>query len=412
MSQLKFFNSFNEFVKEMQDNFPETKDILTQYAKTINEITPRSDAVNNVLTPFRRFSRNILIHDPDMFSQELVCLGGIDLSNLYNNTDNTSKRAIQQYLETLYISGNICLKPHKKKQFLQAVTKIKSKYPTPTAAAAASTQIGRANGGGAPVPPLPAGIFNDDSIQNAMSQLQGMFGNSGIMGELLGDVTKTVGSALKNNDPNQLLQDMLSGDMSKFGDVFGQLDAKYGERLKNEPIDENQLMEGASRVMEGVTGQSGGNPMDMMGMMQGLMSGRGEGGAGGGPDMMGMMQGLMGGGGNEPIDIFADDEPQQGGIDMLGMMQGLMNGMKQQSGGDGQTEGGAPPLDMMGMMQGLMQGLNTSNNSEEGIPSESMMSMLSNLMQPPTQEVDEVHDVKNSPYFSQTIPDVNDESKK
>jgi hypothetical protein len=418
MSQLDFFTNFAEFMGEMQENFPEIKDTLAVYAKEIADTTPQSDGVNAVLVPFRRFSRNILTHDPEMFSQELMCFGGIDLANVYNNTDNTSKWAIQQYLENLYISGNIFLKPHKKEQFLQLVSNIKTKYinrPTDTAGAKKKNAL---------IPQVPAGMFNDDSIQNAMSKLQGVFGDSGIMGELLGDVTRTVGSALKDNDPTELMRDMLSGDTSKFGDLFGQLDEKYGERLQNEPIDENQLMQGASKVMEEVAGQGGGNPMDMMGMMQGLMGG-GMGGDGGDEGdsqgsggMMGMMQGLMSGMGGDGdgdgdsqgpggmmgmvqglMSGMGNDRGEGEAPDMMGMMQGMMQGMN--NGGDAGGEGEAP--DMMGMMQGMMQGM--GNGGEGEAPD--IMGMMQGLMQqstPPTYPLQDVQDVQESPYFSQTMP--------
>jgi hypothetical protein len=297
-----------------------------------------------------------------MFSDELMCLGGIDLAGLYNSTDKTSQWAIQQYLETLYISGNVFLKPHKKKQFLQAVTKIKSKY---------NKQL---------IPTIPGEMFNDQSIQGALGQLQGIFGgDSGIMGEMLGDVTGMVGNALKNHDPNQLLQDMLSGDMSKFGDVFKHMDEKYGERLQNEPFDEKQLMQNASRAMKSVGNSvlnSNSTAPDMSGLMQNML---GEEGGG----IMGMMQGLMGG-----------DNENNGAPDIMSMMQGMMG-----NGNNTNSDRSSAP-DIMSMMQGLM-----GDTNSEGGPN--LMSMMQGLMQ--SNESNEIDDVQNSPYFSpQSAP--NDQS--
>lgn len=264
-----FFASFTEFMTEMQEIFPDDRDILEQFEDDITQAEDKMLAVKNVLDPFRPYSRNILSHDDEMFNTPMICFGGVDLSKIYHSADPNTQFAIWKYLEMLYISGNIYLKPHKKDQFLKAVFKIKQKYPPK-------------------LPNFPAMERMDESaIDNATNHLQQLFGGNenSLMGDLLGDVAKSVGKALKDNDPKEVLQNILSGDMSVFGSTFEEMDQKYGKRLENGEIDSNQFMKSASQIMpmlgggqENASGENGINPMALMGMMQNMM---GNGGLGG-----------------------------------------------------------------------------------------------------------------------------------
>ena len=329
-----FFTSFTEFMTEMQETFPHQKTALETFEDSITNCENQADAVNLVLAPFRHFSRNILTHDVDMFNAPLVCLGGIDLTSVYQSADSNTQTAIWQYLETLYVSGNVFLKPHKKKQFLQAVWKIKNKY-------APVTQN---------VPPAP---IDDNAINQATQSLQALFGGQGgVMGDLLGDVAKTVGDTLKNNDPSTVLKNIMSGDMSMFGSVFEDMDQKYGSRLQEEPIDQNAFIQNASQMLTQAAGQSGQNGQNNGGRGAGRGVLRGRGGSGRGQRA------------TRQRNAEADAE-----TDMLG---------------------GLDPMALMQMMQGMLGGLGGQGQSRQ--PSQQP--------QQPQQPQPE-NDIRQSPYFSE-----------
>lgn len=355
--ELDFFNSFTDFMTEMQETFPAFKDQFEAFEDSIMQNENKNEAVNIVLAPFRTFSRDILIHDPEMFLNPLVCLGDVDLSNLFNNTDVNTQFAIWQYLETLYISGNVYLKPHKKTQFLQTVWKIKSKYALPN---------------------LPAQGVDDDAITQATNQLQGLFGgNGGVMGDLLGDVAKTVGNVLKNNDPAAVLQSMMSGDMSAFGNVFDDMDKKYGDRLQKEPVDTGAFMQNATQMLSSVGGAGG------------------AAGAGG-FNPMSMLQGMMGGstGATQPVPLGDEDE-SAGGMDPMAMMKMMQRMM------GGQQRAPAAPTPRAPVIQQSA----ARPRTQQAPPRE-----LDNPCRVPNvvEFRNEVHDVSKSPYFGAANTNVED----
>ena len=267
--QLDFFQSFVEFMTDMQETFPDCRDALEDFEDSITEMkdSDSNASIKLVLEPLRSHSREILTHDNEMFAQPFECFGGIDLSSVYHSTDAHTQFAIWQYLETLYVSGNLELKPQKKDQFLQAVWKIKQKYgvqPPPALE----------------LPDLPDNLppINSDQINQATSQLQQLFGGNEVMGGIIGDVASKVGDVLKNNDLKAVLQSLMSGDTSMFGqDFFASMDDKYGEQLQENPVNQEDLMQNANQMLRGMMGGAGqrGGQMNPLAMLSSMMGGGG-----------------------------------------------------------------------------------------------------------------------------------------
>jgi len=208
---------------------------------------------------------------------------------------------------------------------------------------------------------------DDDAITQATNQLQGLFGgNGGVMGDLLGDVAKTVGNVLKNNDPAAVLQSMMSGDMSAFGNVFDDMDKKYGDRLQKEPVDTGAFMQNATQMLSSVGG------------------GGGAAGAGG-FNPMSMLQGMMGGstGATQPVPLGDEDE----------------------------SAGGMDPMAMMKMMQRMMGGQQRAPAAAAPRAPVIQQSAARPRPQQAPNSVEfrnEVHDVSKSPYFGASNTNVED----
>jgi hypothetical protein len=303
-----FFACLEDFVMDMGNTFPDHKDTLTNFHKDTLAMENQKEQVKSVLKPIRSHARSILTYNPDMFEKPLVCFGGLDLSNVYHGAGPQTQFTIMRYLETMYIDGNIFLKPHKKEMFLKTVWNIKSKYKPQLPA----------------LPQVPEGAeIDDEAIQAATEQFQGMFGDTlggegGFMGDLLGDVASSVGNALKDNDPNEVLQKVFSGDMSMFEGMFKDMDQKYGDQLRGgengdpaEAPDMSGLTDMLGGLMGGLMGgengdgdgQQQGNPFAAMMAAANAMGGEAPGTAGeiNPMGLMGLMQGMMGGGEDDDL---------------------------------------------------------------------------------------------------------------
>jgi hypothetical protein len=247
--------------------FPEQTSAIDGYIQKLDAIPKEEregekEIINDVLDPLRRYSRQILIHDVTMFNMPVVFNGTIDLSAMWHTElSEENQYSFWDYLEKLYIIGNIVLKPRKQDDFLKVVWKIKQKY------------------GGAPGTSSSGSIgiaeeVNDDSIQNATEQLQSMFGGNPVLNEMVKDIAQNVGQALKENDPNQMMMSLLNGDHSMFAPLLENMSSKYGERLKNEPINEEELLSQTQNLFKNMPGmgqfmqQSQGQIQQMQAQMQ------------------------------------------------------------------------------------------------------------------------------------------------
>jgi hypothetical protein len=240
-----FYKVFNDFMSDLKFVFPEQSGAIDGYLQKLNDV-PTEDregekqVINDVLQPLRRYSRQILINDETMFNMPIVFNETIDLSAMWHTElSDDNQRSFWDYLEKLYIIGNIVLKPKKQDEFLKVVWKIKQKY------------------GGASADAGSSGVaeeVNDDSIQNATEQLQSMFGGNPVLNEMVKDIAQNVGQALKENDPNQMMMSLLSGDHSMFAPLLENMSSKYGERLKNEPINEEELLNQTQNLFKNMPG--------------------------------------------------------------------------------------------------------------------------------------------------------------
>jgi hypothetical protein len=83
---------------------------------------------------------------------------------------------------------------------------------------------------------------------------------------------------LQDNNPQELMMSLMSGDHSAFGDLFQNMDQKYGDKLKDENIDESEILAKAGTLFQNAPGgqnlggaQQGMNPMAMMNMFNNMM---------------------------------------------------------------------------------------------------------------------------------------------
>lgn len=265
----KFWSVVNEFVEDLQQTLPEHTDEFEKFMLQYDDISSENEnnIVKTIMKPIKSYSKQILSHNDSMFENEVEWLG-INFSKMWNEDglSDYTKFFIWQYIEDIYILGNLYLNPNKRELFLQAVKRIKEKYP-------------------APLPPMPVDFpaavgdqpiqIEENQINDATEHLKTIFAGNDVLQDLVGDIAQNVGKALQNNNPQELMMSLMSGDHSAFGDLFQDMDKKYGDKLKDENIDENAILAKAGNLFQGAPqqqGQAAGmNPMAMMSMFNQMM---------------------------------------------------------------------------------------------------------------------------------------------
>lgn len=106
-------NAFNEmmdqFLTELNLTFPENKAVIKfQAAFELLRQTAPSQILDNFMGSVKPYGPKIMAKDDSFIlidSKDIDALGGIDLVSMWNESSPTTKAAIWQYLQTLFILG-------------------------------------------------------------------------------------------------------------------------------------------------------------------------------------------------------------------------------------------------------------------------------------------------------------------
>lgn len=239
-----FNNYFVGLLTDLKIVFPEKSkhidEAVSNYLDNTKQLSEKT-CINTILDHLRKFSREIICHDDRMFNMPLNIVKNVDLSAMWHShmLNEENKNIVWNYLENMYITGNIALKPHKGKQFLDVVKNIKEKY-----------------GNKLPVEADPEDEENDgasaDAVAKATEQLQGVFGSNPVLNNLVKDIASNVGEKLKGQDQMAMITKLLAGDHSMFGDLLDNMSNKYGEQLRNTPIDQKELQQKTQQLFSGL----------------------------------------------------------------------------------------------------------------------------------------------------------------
>ena len=237
---------------------PETAKELDDLLKAIREHSNDEEVsdfnrsiVHAVVAQFRGKSRDILYQNPEYFNQPLFLFpagqGFIDVNVAEVWRQNKLfQQGLWQYIEQLYVIGNVCLHPNRKDKFLKIVRQLKRE----------------ANPAAGP----PEDEEDIAGVVQGISQMMGL-GDNPAMGELMTDLAKQMHQTMsQTDDPMALLQSMMSGDMSALGDMQQSFERKITAKIETGELSEADFQQ--SR--EGMAANFGG----MEGLMQ-LASGLG-----------------------------------------------------------------------------------------------------------------------------------------
>lgn len=247
-----FFKLYAEFAMSFKDEFSRDPG-LSQIVKGLEDVigksrdgTPRDEwhrnTVHEVVKQFRNKSQAILFQEASFFDEPLKLFPEIpefDVAKLFRERA-MFRNGLWHWIEQLYVVGNVCLHPNRKDQFLKAVRQLKA------------TKMG-----------IDIGEDDDEGpedISGVIDGISNMFGvgDNPVMKEMFGELAQTMHQTMRNTDnPMDLLQQMLSGDMSALGDLDQRMEQKIAQKIEAGEITQEELQRQREGMLENFGGLQG-----------------------------------------------------------------------------------------------------------------------------------------------------------
>lgn len=220
---------------------------LEAFLQQIRSGDPHSEwhrnIVHEVIKRFRGKSKEILWQDPSYFDEPLLLfpgVDGIDIAKLWQE-HQLYRNALWQWVEQLFVIGNVCLHPNRKDKFLQIVKQLKEMK----------------SGEPASMQPEQEEEEDLDGVVQGMAQMFGMGDNPAMM-EIMTDLTKHMHTTMTQSaNPMELLQSMISGDMSALGDLDQRIQSKIATKLESGELTEEDFERQSQGMMQNFGGMEG-----------------------------------------------------------------------------------------------------------------------------------------------------------
>ena len=253
------------------------------------------ETILNVIKPIvkrlHRHSRDILFRNGCIFGNELKLFDDIiDVSSVWRKQDSTGKKIIWEYVEQLYVIGNVVVYPERKNKFLQLVRVLKQQQSTISELEndcqmpddhVETTEISRDQTSQEAVLESPVESESQPEAQQAINDINSAFGlqEGDIMTDMVGDIALQVNDMMQSTDnPQALLSKMMSGDMSMFQNMMEEIGGKIEKKIESGEIDRSALEAQAKSMVgkfQGLTQQMGiSEMMQGQGMMSQMMQGQ------------------------------------------------------------------------------------------------------------------------------------------
>jgi len=220
------------------------KDLLVKIEEGESGSRWHRDLVHDVIKRFRNKSKDILFQDPKYFDAPLCLfpgIDGIDIAKMWQERP-MYRDGLWQWIEQLYVIGNVCLHPNRKDKFLDIVKQLKRMRQ------------------GLPEQPVEQQPEENDDISGVVQGMAQMFGmdDNPAMSELMTDLAKHMHTTMSETaNPMDLLQSMISGDMSCLGDLQGRMEQKISDKISTGELTEEDFERQQQGMMQNFGGMEG-----------------------------------------------------------------------------------------------------------------------------------------------------------
>lgn len=338
-----FYKTLREFLVNLRKTYPELKEDLDNYYIYIKK-TKKKKFIKKFMNNLQPYAESISKNDESIFkkNEQVNILRNIDFTQIFKRSNDSNKKIIWQYLQSLFILGNFILNAGDIVKQLGSINTEKTDNSE-------SNTEGELDEGANILKSMLDNMKNSSGSEantNSTANTEGAAeGGSEESQEnpfgFIEDLAKEIAADIKvpeganPNNPGELLQSLL---FSKDGGGFSNIISNVSEKIKNKfesgELNEEKIMKQTQSMMGNLSKQFGANMPDMSKdgamneenfgkMMQGMSSMLGglggAGGGGGGLGNLASMFGSMMGGGNDDDEMPDLDEMikknKKGGVD-------------------------------------------------------------------------------------------------
>lgn len=267
----RFFTTLNDFLFELEENFPNIKELIQKYSIRI-DFKEEKDKIKFIVlfyNEIKEYNDNIKNNDGAIFNtdKEVNLLPNIDFKKIWNVSYKSKEdkitiwNSIWNFFKILYIladlinslaTKNIEEKPDN--DITDMITNLKNNDNSSTK-------------------------FDMSQLGDAKDAVKNMFSGDNVMSELINDITKEVSTELGDMDTSNIFE-LLGKNSDKLQTIIGNVSKSIDSKVSTGEINENELLKSA-KSMENIVNQN--NPlMDMVRNMK-------QSDNNGGPDLAGMM---------------------------------------------------------------------------------------------------------------------------
>jgi hypothetical protein len=272
----QFNSKFADFIYNLNKTFKNDNE-LEEFNKKIEKVNPKKliKRFIKILQPYKNQVEN---KDDTIFLQELYIIPNVNISRLYNSTNSKVKDVIWQYLQILYVLGEIFVTGK-----VQNISMLDNMLNTNININNQNTNINNQNTDDQNALDINnimknmnvdklneqlTGISKED-IMDASENIKKMFPNntktSNVMCDLVNDISKELANNNANNSNNNGIMGILK--------IAENVADKFKPKIESGEININELLGSAQEMMSEIYGKSDNNNNNPMEMLTKLMSG-------------------------------------------------------------------------------------------------------------------------------------------
>ena len=267
----RFYTTLNDFLFELEENFPNIKDQIQKYSIKI-DFKEQNDKIKFIVLCYNNLKKyNDFVKDSNCnifeSESEIFLLPEINFKEIwdvkYKSNEDKIKiwNSIWNFLKILYIIADL---------IHSLVTKeVTKKNEVNMNDIITNLQNNKGNNAN----------IDLGQLGEAQEAVQNMFSGDNIMNELIGDITSEVSTELNGLDNTNIFE-LLGKNSDKLQNIIGNVSKTIDEKVSSGKLKEKDLLKSA-KSMENVVNQN--NPL--MDMVKNLQNNQG----GGSPDISQMM---------------------------------------------------------------------------------------------------------------------------
>ena len=263
-TSIEYFNDYTrDFVRDIQETFPEYRDLLGEYyADILTEESQNTDKhVKRFMRKMREFKTEISTKSPDLYKEPVFILKNLDFKILFESEElsNDNREKMWEYIQTLFVLGESIINDSERvKKLVKNFKRLRTPDEGTNEGPAESTE--------------EAPDEEDEHILNMLKNLserkpdkpldENMFEN-GMIGKLAQelseelDIEKMGLNISEDSNVDSIFSNLLSGNNPmKFMNLIQTVGQKIQTKMDENGLDQEALVNEATSMMSNLQGSN------------------------------------------------------------------------------------------------------------------------------------------------------------